>query len=58
MKWVEGSFLDNFDKGVIKLGMANIPLAYGLARVPWQSIQQRDDFLDALTRLPVNMEPQ
>lgn len=56
--WVTGSFLDNFDKAVIKLGYSQIPLAYGLARVPWRSIEQRDNFLDALTRLPVTMEPQ
>jgi len=54
-EWTPGSFLDNFNTAAKKLGYAYLPIAWGVAKVPWRSTEDRDAFLDALTRIdPVN----
>lgn len=50
MAWQELSFLDNLDAGARVLGYNNLPLAWGLAKVQWRSIEERDGFLNELTR--------
>lgn len=50
-QWSEGSFLDNLDKAAIAVGYSNLPIAWGLASVQWKSTRERDEFLDALTRI-------
>lgn len=49
--WRPGSFLDNLDAAALKLGYEHLPVAWGLAKVPWKSTTDRDAFLDALTRI-------
>jgi hypothetical protein len=51
IKWQEGSFLDNLDKISLKLGYGNLPIAWGLSHVNWQSTGERDAFIDAITRV-------
>lgn len=51
VKWQQGSFLDNLDRISLKLGYGNLPMAWGLAHVNWNSVEERDNFLDALTRI-------
>jgi hypothetical protein len=55
-EWVRGSFLDNLDAAALRLGYQYLPLAWGLASVNWPSTQERDDFLDLLTRQQVLSE--
>lgn len=51
-KWQELSFLDNLNTAAMYLGYANLPLAWGLAKVNWNNTQERDEFFQALVRLP------
>lgn len=55
-RWVPGSFVDNLNAAAIKVGYRNLPLAFGLARVPWQSTKDRDAFLDAITNIEAEVE--
>ena len=41
----ELNFVDNIDAGVKALGLRNAVIVYGLARVKWDSIEDRDAFL-------------
>lgn len=50
-EWRPGSFLDNLTVATMKLGYDYIPVAWGLAKVPWKSTSDRDAFLNALTRI-------
>lgn len=50
-EWTPGSFLDNFNAAALKLGYAHMPIAWGLAKVPWKSIDDRDQFLNLLTKV-------
>lgn len=52
--WQEGSFLDNFTAAADALGHENAAAAWGLAGIPWESREDRDQFLDALTKVPWN----
>jgi hypothetical protein len=52
-KWQQGSFLDNLDKISLKLGYGNLPIAWGLSHVNWESTSERDSFIDAITRVEV-----
>jgi hypothetical protein len=51
-KWQELSFLDNLNSAALYLGYANLPLAWGLAKVNWRSVDERDDFLKTLVDIP------
>ena len=55
-RWVEGSFLDNFNQAATKLGYKYLPIAWGLASVNWPSTKDRDEFLDALVRPEIGNE--
>ena len=50
--WVAGSFLDNFAASADAVGLNNLDLAWGLARVRWESTDQREEFLQLLTAIP------
>lgn len=50
-QWKPGSVLDNFHAAALVVGFDNLPLAWGLAKVQWQSIEARDEALRALTGL-------
>ena len=51
-QWQQGSFLDHFTAAVSALGHENIGAAWGLASIPWQSEEDRSQFLNALTQVP------
>jgi hypothetical protein len=50
--WIEGSFLDNFTSAASALGFENLGVAWGLAGIPWESKEDRDGVLNALTQVP------
>lgn len=47
-EWSPGSFLDNFNRAATVLGYANLPLAWGVAGVDWDSPDDMDIFLQSL----------
>lgn len=51
-QWQELSFLDNLNSAATYLGYANLPLAWGLAKVNWRTKEERDGFFSALVDLP------
>lgn len=40
---------DNLAAAADSVGFENADIAWGLAQVPWESLTDRDEFLDALT---------
>lgn len=48
-RWRELSFLDNLSAAADAVGFENADVALGLARVKWESVEEREQFLDALT---------
>jgi hypothetical protein len=48
-KWTAGSFWDNFSAAADAVGFENADIAWGLASVPWESIEDRESFLDSIT---------
>jgi hypothetical protein len=48
-QWVPGTIFDNIDKFANSLGYENSAIALPLAMVPWQSTDDRDAFIRALT---------
>lgn len=52
IRWRPGSFLDNFTAAADAVGYQNLELAWGLARVQWPTVQDRETFLDVLTARP------
>jgi len=55
-QWQPLTFLDNFNAAATKMGYSNLPMAWGLASVRWNSVEDRDSFLDALTRVKLGIE--
>jgi len=55
-QWQSLTFLDNFNAAATKMGYSNLPMAWGLANVRWNSVEDRDSFLDALTRVKLGSE--
>jgi hypothetical protein len=49
--WQKGSVLDNFHQAALVLGFDNLPIAWGLAKVNFPSVEERDKVLRALTGL-------
>jgi 2C-methyl-D-erythritol 2,4-cyclodiphosphate synthase len=43
-------FVDNVDAIVSAIGIEDVGLVWGLANTPWQSADDRDKFLDAITK--------
>jgi hypothetical protein len=48
-KWRAGTVWDNFAAAADAIGFDQADIAWGLAQVPWESLIERDQFLDALT---------
>ena len=49
MRWMENSFFDHLDKFANSLGYENYEIAIPLAMVPWESPEDRDIFIMAIT---------
>lgn len=47
--WKAGTVWDNLGAAADALGFENADIAWGLAQVPWESLTDRDQFLDAMT---------
>ena len=48
-RWRAGSLWDNIDQFASSLGYENAAIAIQLAMVPWDSTDDRDEFIGALT---------
>jgi hypothetical protein len=48
-KWTAGSFWDNFSAAADAVGFENADIAWGLASVPWESIEDREAFFDSIS---------
>jgi len=48
-KWREGSLYDHIDQFANSLGYENAAIAITLAMVPWESVEDRNNFIGALT---------
>jgi hypothetical protein len=48
-RWRAGSLWDNIDQFASSLGYENAAVAIQLAMVPWESTDDRDKFIGALT---------
>lgn len=52
IRWRPGGFLDNFSAAADAVGYNNLDIAWGLGRVQWPTVEDREAFLDALTARP------
>lgn len=48
-KWREGSLYDHIDQFANSLGYENAAIAVSLAMIPWDSTEDRDNFIQAIT---------
>lgn len=48
-KWREGTLYDHIDQFANSLGYENAAIAVTLAMIPWDSIEDRNDFIQAMT---------
>ena len=48
-KWREGTLYDHIDQFANSLGYENAAIAISLAMVPWESVQDRNSFIYAIT---------
>jgi hypothetical protein len=55
VQWRPGSFLDNLAAAADAVGYNNLEIAWGLARVDWETIEDRERFLEALTAQPTRL---
>lgn len=51
MKDPRVNFVDNIASGIDRLGLAKAPVVYALARVPWDSAEDRDAFFDTVSKV-------
>jgi hypothetical protein len=49
MEWSPGSLYDNVDKFANSLGYENASIALTLAMIPWDTVDDRDAFIEVLT---------
>lgn len=49
-KFAPGSFYDNLDAAVRAIGLSQPGVVWGIASVSWDSIEDRNAFLDDLVR--------
>jgi hypothetical protein len=47
--WIPGGIYDNIDKFANSLGYENASIALTLATIPWDSVDDRDSFIEMLT---------
>jgi hypothetical protein len=58
-EWAKGSFFDNVDVFASSFGYDNAGIALMLAMVPWESTNDRDSFITAVTgNFPPPRRPQ
>jgi hypothetical protein len=50
--WQELSFVGNFAAAADAFGLNNLGAAWGVAGIPFQSIAEREKFLNALVMIP------
>jgi hypothetical protein len=55
-KWTPGSFLDKFNRASMILGYSNLPIAWGIASVPWDTMNDMDKFLGSLVSTKASAE--
>lgn len=48
-KWREGTLYDHIDQFANSLGYENAAIAVSLAMVPWESVEERNSFIQAIT---------
>jgi hypothetical protein len=48
-KWREGSLYDHIDQFANSLGYENAAIAVSLAMIPWESVEERNSFIQAIT---------
>lgn len=48
-EWFAGGMYDNIDKFANSLGFENAGIAITLGMIPWESTQDRDDFIESIT---------
>jgi hypothetical protein len=48
-EWQPGSLYDNIDRFASSLGYENASIAITLGMIPWESIDDRDDFIETIT---------
>ena len=51
-RWRNLSFFDNLAAAADAVGFQNADIALGIARVKWNSVQDREEFLSAITAMP------
>lgn len=47
--WLPGSIIDNLDKFSNSLGYQNAGIALQLSLIPWESVEDRDAFIEQIT---------
>lgn len=47
-----GTLFDNVDKFANSLGYENAAIALSLSLIPWDSVEDRDAFIEAITQEP------
>lgn len=47
--WLPGSVVDNLDKFANSLGYQNAGIALQLSLIPWESVEDRDAFIEQIT---------
>lgn len=47
--WLPGSVIDNLDKFSNSLGYQNAGIALQLSLIPWDSVEDRDAFIEQIT---------
>lgn len=58
-EWTEGSFFNNVDVFSSSLGYENAGIAIMLSMVPWESVNDRNNFITAVTgNFPAGGKPQ
>lgn len=48
-KWVRGTLFDNVDQFANSLGYENAGIVMQLAMIPWNTPEERDEFIFAIT---------
>lgn len=49
LEWKPGSLYDNIDKFASSLGYENVGIVITLGMIPWESVDDRDSFIETIT---------
>lgn len=52
--WKIGGFYDNLAAAADAVGFENLGVAWGIAHIPWASVEDRERFLSAVSALPLS----